>query len=58
MNVDALPDTDLNVDAVADPELNGEDDSDNGEGETSIEEFSSEDLGITKPKRKAAELRE
>ena len=57
MNVDALPDTDLNVDAVADPELSGEDDSEAGEGETTCEEFSSEDLGSAKPtKRKAAQL--
>ena len=36
---------------------NHKDESDDGKGETSIEEFSSEDLGTAKPtKRKAAEL--
>ena len=55
MNVDALPDTDLNVDAVADPNLNDEDDGDDGEGDTSVEEFSSEDLGNTMPKKRKAE---
>ena len=55
MNVDAVTVPDLNVDAAAAPEINDEDNGDDGEGDTSEETFSSEDLGNTMPKKRTAE---